>query len=205
MTVFRYLHRSEAYQYREHLLRLDAETRQQRFSAATSDNTIRRYCDEIDWGLIRIIGHFHDGILRGAAEIRYEPRLLPGEAELAFSVEKPFQSGGVGTELMARALVNLRNRGVSRGHIVCLLANRRMQKLAMKYHANVRAYSGDVFMTIDVPHGDLASLLSECADAYVGWVNMGLDMALQLPSPVSLLAGVAPPSSPSDNRSAQGR
>jgi len=193
MTVFRYLNRTEAYQYREHLLRLDADTRQARFSAVTSDNTIRRYYDDIDWRLIKVIGYFRDGILRGAAEIRYEPRLLPGEAELAFSVERPFQSSGVGTNLMARALINLRNRGVARGHIVCLLANRRMQRLAMKYRANVKAYSGDVFMTIDVPRADAGSLLAECADTYLGWMNLGLDMALQFPGPAKLMAAMLPP------------
>ena len=178
MSTYRQLLNTEAHRYLEHLLRLDADSRYARFSAVTSDDTIRRYCDSIDWRSIKIIGFFKDGVMRGAAEIRYDQRPLPDQAELAFSVEKECQNGRVGTNLMVRAILNLRNRAVTKAHIICLLGNRRMQKLAMRYRADFRAYRGDVFLTIDVPYGDISSLMAELVDGYLGWMNAGIDIML---------------------------
>ena len=178
MGTYRQLLNTEGPRYQEHLLRLDSESRYARFSAITSDEVIGRYCQNIDWRTSKIIGFFHDGVLRGAAEIRYDLRPLPDQAELAFSVEKDFQNSRVGTSLMVRALLTLRNRAVSKAHIVCLLGNRRMQKLALRYRANFKAHRGDVFLTIDVPYGDISSLLAELVDGYLGWMNAGIDMVL---------------------------
>ena len=178
MSTYRQLLNTEAHRYQEHLLRLDADSRYARFSAVTSDDTIRRYCASIDWRCTKIIGFFKDGVMRGAAEIRYDQRPLPDQAELAFSVEKECQNSRVGTNLMVRAILNLRNRAVSKAHIICLLSNRRMQKLALRYRADFRAYRGDVFLTIDVPYGDISSLMAELVDGYLSWVNAGIDIML---------------------------
>ena len=178
MGTYRQLLNTEAKRYEEHLLRLDSDSRYARFSAVTSDDTIRRYCNSIDWRTSKIIGFFKDGVMRGAAEIRYDHRPLPDSAELAFSVEKECQNSRVGTNLMVRALLNLRNRAVAKAHIVCLLGNRRMQKLALRYRADFKAHRGDVFLTIDVPYGDISSLLAELVDGYLGWMNAGIDIVL---------------------------
>ncbi|MEI6557390.1 MAG: GNAT family N-acetyltransferase [Rhodospirillaceae bacterium] len=177
MSAYRLLLSIDAGRYREHLLRLDADSRYARFSGTTSDATIERYVEAIDWKWCMIIGYFEDGALRGAGEIRYETALFPTRAELAFSVEAGFQNTRVGTNLMARSLIILRNRGVNTAHVVCLLSNRRMQKLALKYRADVEAYSSDVFMTINVPCGTMMTVLSELADGCVGWMAAGLGSA----------------------------
>jgi len=181
MSSYRRLLRTDAEQLREHLLRLDGDTRQARFSAITSDSTIKRYVAGIDWEWAPLIGWFDEGVLRAVAEIRFSRGILPTEAELAFSVEKRYQGGRIGSNLMSRALIVLRNRGVRTAHIVCLLTNRRMQKLALRHRADVRAQSGEVFMTIAVPQGDIGSLISEITDEYIGWINAGVDMALHMP------------------------
>ncbi len=178
MGTYRQLLSSETGRYQEHLLRLDGDSRYARFSAITSDEVIRRYCESIDWRTTKIIGFFKDGVLRGAAEIRYDLRPMPDQAELAFSVEKECQNSRIGTNLMVRALLILRNRAVSKAHIVCLLSNKRMQKLALRYRANFKAHRGDVFLTIDVPYGDISSLLAELVDGYLGWMNAGIDIVL---------------------------
>ncbi|MEI6557620.1 MAG: GNAT family N-acetyltransferase [Rhodospirillaceae bacterium] len=178
MGTYRQLLSTEMTRYQEHLLRLDSDSRYARFSAVTSDPVIRRYCEDIDWRTTKIIGFFKDGVLRGAAEIRYDQRPLPDQAELAFSVEKECQSSRIGTSLMVRALLHLRNRAVTKAHIVCLLSNRRMQKLALRYRADFKAYRGDVFLTIDVPYGDISSLTAELVDGYLGWMNAGIDIVL---------------------------
>jgi len=192
MCAYRHLLSIDADRYRDHLLRLDVDSRYARFSGFTSDATIKRYVEDIDWKKSRITGYFHEGELRGAGEIRFEKALLPARAELAFSVEKEFQNSRVGTALMARSLIMLRNRGVTTADVVCLLSNRRMQKLALRYRADVEAHSGDVFMTIKVPYGNIGTLLSELTDGYIGWMNTGLDLALTLPRPSVFLAARSP-------------
>ena len=167
----------EAYQYRDHLLRLDPDSRQARFSAVVSNAAVRQHVKAIDWTTTEVLGYFRDGVMRGAVEVRFASAMLPASAELAFSVERPFQGFGAGTGLMARGMMVMRNRGVTCGHIVCLLTNRRMQKMALKYRANVKADCGEVFLTINAPHGDLSTLLAEFTDNCLGWLDIGFDIA----------------------------
>jgi hypothetical protein len=60
----------EAGAYRDHLLRLDAESRHSRFGGAVSDTFIRRYVDTLITLKAVIHGFFVDGCMRGAAELR---------------------------------------------------------------------------------------------------------------------------------------
>ena len=57
-------------------------------------------------------GFFVDGVLRGAADVRIFGSLYRREAEAAFSIEKPWQSLGIGAALLERSLLAARNRGV---------------------------------------------------------------------------------------------
>ena len=59
------------------------------------------------------------------------------EAEAAFSIEKPWQSHGVGSLLLERTLLAARNRGLKFLHMACLADNKRMQQLARKYGAEL--------------------------------------------------------------------
>ena len=55
--------------YRNHLLRLDPESRQRRFSGAVSDEFVARHAATAgDVGVV-VHGFFADGVLRGAAEL----------------------------------------------------------------------------------------------------------------------------------------
>ena len=82
-----------------------------------------------------VYGFFVDGVLRGAAELRHDGSLFSHEAEAAFSIEQPWQSHGVGTELLERTLLSARNRGIKSLHMHCLAENQRMQQLARKFDA----------------------------------------------------------------------
>src|SRR5215467_15818408 len=79
--------------YRQHLLRLDAESRRNRFGGAVSDEFIERYAEPSALGDAVIHGFFVDGIIRAAAELRLLER--PGEAEATLSIERAWQSRGV--------------------------------------------------------------------------------------------------------------
>src|SRR5882724_8624858 len=103
--VIRKLWIDRAGPYRDHLLRLDADSRRNRFGGAVSDEFIINYI-ELSLGLDAVIhGFFVDGILRGVAELRPLGNGLVEEAEAAFSIEKPWQSHGVGTALLERTLL----------------------------------------------------------------------------------------------------
>ena len=64
-------------------------------------------------------GFFVDGVLRGVADLR----ILAREAEAAFSIEKRWQSHGVGSALLERTLLAARNRGVKLLQVCCLMDN----------------------------------------------------------------------------------
>ena len=126
----------EAELYRQHLLRLDAGSRRNRFCGVVSDDFIRRYAEPSALSGAIIYGFFVDGVLRGAAELRLLERA--GEAEAAFSVENAWQSHGVGTALFERVLLAARNRQIERLHMLCLAENRRVQQLARKFGARAQ-------------------------------------------------------------------
>src|SRR5690606_17457272 len=99
-----------------------------------------------------LYGFFADGVLRGAAELRILGlRLLSREAEAAFSVEAPWQSYGVGSELLERILLAARNRGVKFLHLTCLADNTRMQQLARKFDAELSFDFGGVVGELETP------------------------------------------------------
>jgi GNAT superfamily N-acetyltransferase len=152
----------EADKYRDHLLRLDAPSRRNRFGGAVSDDRIRDHV-ESSIGLDAVLhGFFVDGVLRGAAELRLlGPRFLTGEAEAAFSVEMPWQSHGIGSALLERTLLTARNRGIKRLHMACLADNRRMQQLAHKFDAELSFDFGSVIGAVENARPTPLSLLQE--------------------------------------------
>jgi GNAT superfamily N-acetyltransferase len=164
MKSYRPLFRREVSQYRDHLLRLDEDSRTARFAAHVSESTIQRYCTSIDWHCTKVIGYFQDALLRGAAEIRYDSAPSPTNAELAFSVERQFQNSRIGSNLMSRALIFLRNQGITKVHVVCLLSNRRMRTMATRYRSEVAISYGDVYITIDAISDYTPKAIEELAD-----------------------------------------
>ena len=164
--LLRKLWATETETYRAHLLRLDTESRNTRFSGAVSDEFISKHADSIrDFGVI-VYGFFVDGELRGAAELRPLGPLFSHEAEAAFSIEKDWQSHGVGTALLERTLLSARNRGIRLLRMDCLAANRRMQQLARKFEADFTFDFGCVVGEVKAPRYTPLSIAREVmADA----------------------------------------
>jgi GNAT superfamily N-acetyltransferase len=170
----------EAGAYRDHLLRFDPESRHRRFSGTVSDEFIIRYAAGAEDIGVVVHGFFVGGVLRGAAELRRVGSMADGEAEAAFSVEQPWQNHGIGTALLERTLLSARNRGIRSLHMHCLADNRRMQKLARKFEADLSFDFGSVVGEVDPPHSTALSLLREwVADGY-GIANAMLDAQSRL-------------------------
>jgi GNAT superfamily N-acetyltransferase len=149
----------EAELYRQHLLRLDAESRRNRFGGAVSDEFIGGYAGSSALSGAVIYAYFVDGVLRGTAELRLLEHA--GDAEAALSVEKPWQSRGVGTALLERVLLAARNRQIERLHMLCLAENRGVQQLARKFDAALSFEAGSVVGEMKAPHPTPMSVMRE--------------------------------------------
>ena len=158
---------AEAELYRDHLLRLDLESRRNRFGGVVSEQFLTNYAD-LAFSIDSIIhGFFVDGTLRGAAELRPIGPAARREGEAAFSIEKPWQSHGVGSALLERTLLAARNRGMNFLHMACLAENNRMQQLARKFDAELSFDFGSVVGEVATPRPTPLSLMREIiADGY---------------------------------------
>ena len=138
--VIRKLWVSEFDQYLAHLLRLDDESRRNRFGGAVSDEVIRAYVERAD-GLGTIVhGFLVDATLRGVAEIRLLGTPFADSGEAAFSIDKPWQS---------------------HLQLICLSDNRRMQQLARKFDAELSFDFGSVIGDVETPFPTPLSMFRE--------------------------------------------
>ena len=170
--------------YRDHLLRLDRESRHRRFSGAVSDEFLARHAASTNELGVIVHGFFVDGTLRGAAELRSLGSVFAREGEAAFSIEKPWQSHGVGTVLLERTLLSARNRSIKSLQMHCLADNQRMQQLARKFEADLKFDFGSVIGEVDPPRSTPLSLMREAvADAH-GVATAILDVQSRLFNPV---------------------
>jgi GNAT superfamily N-acetyltransferase len=179
-SMIRKLWVGEAALYCNHLLRLDADSRHNRFGGAVSDDYIRAYVERsFPHGVIH--GIFIEGVLRGAAEL--QPLARPGSGEAAISIEKPWQSHGIGSVLLARTLLSARNRSIKFLRMACLADNRRMQELARKFSAELSFDFGSVVGEVETPRATPMSLLREwMADGH-GLTTAMLDAQARLLRP----------------------
>ena len=175
-AVIRKLWIGEAAKYRDHVLRLDRDGRRNRFGGEVSDEFVGSYVD-LSSSLDAVVhGFFVDGVLRGAAELRPLGLRFPRQAEAAISVEKPWQSHGVGSALLSRTLLAARNRGFRLLHMACLAENRRMQQLARKFDAELSFDFGNVIGEVESSRPTPLSLMREfMADGH-GFATAMLDL-----------------------------
>jgi len=169
--------------YRDHLLRLDRDSRYRRFSGTMSDEVIARHAATATGLGVVVYGFFVDGVLRGAAELRLEGSVFAHEGEAAFSIEQPWQSHGVGTELLERTLLTARNRGITHLKMQCLANNQRMQQLARKFEAGLSFDFGSVVGEVDPPRSTMLSVMREAMADGHDVANAILDAQTRLFTP----------------------
>ncbi|MGO9461905.1 MAG: GNAT family N-acetyltransferase [Rhodomicrobium sp.] len=161
--------------FRDHLLRLDRDSRRMRFGMAVSEEFIRDYASRIGGMKCVIYGFFVDGQMRAAAEMRQIGDTWSTDAEGAFSVERDFQNRGIGTELLGRIIRAARNRGVSRLYMNCLAENHKMQRLCRKYEAELHFDHGEVVGRVLPALPTYISLWEEAVDDSKGFVMAVLE------------------------------
>jgi RimJ/RimL family protein N-acetyltransferase len=178
--VIRRLWPTETDKFRDHLLRLDNESRRMRFAHAVSDAFIEAYAGRMSEFGSLVFGHIIASQVRGAAELRRLGDAWGDEAEAAFSVEKAWQDNGVGTELMGRVVRAARNRRIRRLYMSCLADNARMQAIARRHEAALRFEYGEVIGEILPAQPDYFSLAAEATEDRVGFMVAVLDLHSRL-------------------------
>jgi RimJ/RimL family protein N-acetyltransferase len=168
---------SETDTFRDHLLRLDPESRRTRFAHSVSDAFIADYAARMsEMGSI-VFGYFDDDHqLRATAELRKLSASWSPDAEAAFTVEAALQEQGIGTALMGRLIRSARNRGVQHLYMSCLAENARMQRIARRHDAQLRFEFGEVVGEIFPTDANYFSYLAEAVDDRVGYMLAVIDV-----------------------------
>jgi GNAT superfamily N-acetyltransferase len=139
---------------REHLLRLDRDSRHDRFNGFIDEGFIERYAAKCaDDGTV-VIAYVEEGIVRGAAELHppdQSPDALP---EIAFSVERCVRRQGVGSILFRKLIAEARSKGYRSLRITTGAQNHAMRALAHKFGAHLIFRQGESTGSIDLaPQG----------------------------------------------------
>jgi GNAT superfamily N-acetyltransferase len=137
-------------QLRDHLLRLDRDSRHDRFHGFMDDSFIEGYAAKCaDDGTV-IIAYIEDGAVRGAAELHPPDQSPESEPEVAFSVEKCLRRQGVGSNLFRKLIWEARAKGYRSLRITTGAQNQAMRALASKFGAHLTFRQGESTGCIDL-------------------------------------------------------
>ena len=135
---------------REHLLRLDRESRHDRFHGFMDDSFIERYAARCASDGTVVIAYLEDGAVRGAAELHPPDQSPNSEPEVAFSVESGLRRQGVGSILFRKLIAEARARGYRTLRITTGAQNGAMRALAHKFGAHLTFRHGESTGSIDL-------------------------------------------------------
>jgi hypothetical protein len=144
---------------RDHLLRLDRESRHDRFHGFMDDSFIERYAAKCAEDGTIIIAYLENGVVRGAAELHPPDRSPDSQPEIAFSVEAQLRRQGVGSTLFRKVIAEARAKGYRSLRITTGAQNEAMRTLANKFGAHLTFRHGESTGSIDLkqqPQPELA-------------------------------------------------
>src|SRR5262249_32925126 len=127
----------------DHLLRLDPDSRHDRFNGYLDESFIERYAKKCaDDGTI-IVAYMENGVVRGAAELHPPKQSEDGLPEIAFSVERCVRRQGVGSLLFRRLISEAQWKGHRRLRVTTGASNEAMRALASKFGAHLEFRHGE--------------------------------------------------------------
>lgn len=146
----RLLRHSQLPQFRDHLLRLDVESRRDRFNGPATDDFMIAYAERcFSQGAI-VIGYVEDGKVLGSAELHECLHEAVPTGEIAFSVERHLQRRGLGRLLFSRLIEGAHAFGYERLLVTTHPFNEPMQKLARSFKACLRFEQGQTVGQIEL-------------------------------------------------------
>ena len=162
--------------FREHLLRLDARSRHERFGGGMSDDFVAHYAESCFGQGDLVFGAFVDGQLHGAGELRSNAAIWTEQApfqnhvhaEAAFSVEEEYRRRGIGEKLFRRIQRAASNHGVETIDIVCMPDNVGMRRLAEKFKTQFifeeNQFTGRLTARTPTPYSLMREVARDVAD-----------------------------------------
>src|SRR5256885_13454896 len=159
---------------RDPLLRLDRNSRRDRFHGFMDDSLIERYAEKCANDGTTIIAFFENGVVRGAAELHPPDQSPDSLPEIAFSVEASVRRQGVGSILFRKLIAEARSKGYHSLRITTGAQNQAMRALANKFGAHLTFRYGESTGSIDLQRqGETAlSALATPVDAARAMVNI---------------------------------
>ncbi len=163
--LVRALARRETPLLRDHLLRLDPESRHDRFNGFADENFIEGYAKKCCADGTVIIAYVENGLVRGAAELHPPSDQADGMPEIAFSVERDVRRKGLGSILFKRLVAEARAKGYESLRITTGAQNEAMRTLANKFGAHLTFRHGESTGSINLrSRPAAASLIANAAD-----------------------------------------
>ncbi|QUS39759.1 GNAT family N-acetyltransferase [Tardiphaga alba] len=135
--------------FRDHLLRLDRDSRRDRFNGSLCDDWVAKYAERSVHDGTVILAYFEDGTIRGAAEL-HQADLVNVEPEVAFSVESCMRRKGVGSILFTQLIAKARSMGYKKLRVTTGAQNDAMRALAGKFGAKLSFRHGESTGLIDL-------------------------------------------------------
>ncbi len=152
--TIRQLRPSDYERFRDHLLRLDLDSRRDRFNGPTNDAFVSAYADRCFHDGTIVVGYVEGERVLGAAELHERPDLDEPTGEIAFSVEKPLQHRGLGGLLLQRLIAHAHALDYSRLFVTTHPDNAAMKRLARKFNAHLHFEDGESVGMIELAEGD---------------------------------------------------
>ena len=145
----RVLAASELSLFRDHLLRLDRDSRRDRFNGSLCDDWVAKYAERSVRDGTVVLAYFEDGVIRGAAEL-HQADLVNIEPEVAFSVESCMRRKGVGSILFTQLIAKAKSMGYTKLRVTTGAQNDAMRALAGKFGAKLSFRHGESTGVIDL-------------------------------------------------------
>lgn len=137
----------------EHFLRLDPDSRRSRFCATMNNENLCNYVNNIDFIHNGIFGIFNENLdIIGIGEcVFYDIKNGYSEsAEVAFSIEKPYQGQKLGNKIMKKVVQYANIHNLKELKMYFLKTNAATFHLAKKYNFKLEHYSSEISGSIKV-------------------------------------------------------
>lgn len=148
-ATIRQLRPSDLPRFRDHLLRLDAESRRDRFNGPSSDHFLQAYAERSFHDGTIVVGLVVGDCVCGAAELHERPEEAD-TGEIAFSVERGLQHRGIGGLLFERLIGHARALGYTRLRVTTHPHNHAMKRLARRFEAHLHFEDGETVGLIEL-------------------------------------------------------
>ena len=151
--------------FRDHLLRLDADSRHDRFNGYLDDAFVENYAARCATDGTIIAAYLENGLVRGAAELHPPEHSEDSVPEIAVTVELYARRRGVGSMLLRRLMAEARWREYRKLRVTTGAQNQAMRALAVKFGAQLLFRHGESTGTIEVDRSPQAEFASLAMDA----------------------------------------